>query len=496
MEQEHVKVEIDPCDADILNELRRTPGTRLTAGPTCRRCGETSLVIDMHLHQHGLIVPRQRVPLCCRCRDAAVALTPPDLRDILRGLLQHPVCLWPTGRIQRRGESFDVEGHRVPVRADFYFEASRALIVAECNAFLDPRNDQVVPSHELEQKIGHRIASALNAKHEAPYRAVLSANYGVAAHPLFIKVEPTQHCNMRCTFCSNPALQERRHLRLGRFASLWSQLDPTQIVKVGFTGLGESLLNNDLWDMHAIVKQHGIFTTLVTNGALLRRKASLIVDAGFDAVAVSIESMDAQVYSSGRIGGRLEQVLDGLAHLKALGARRPTVRVICAVKPGMHHDAITVIRYCRQLGLPPPKVYPVYTRFAPGIDGIEFDVQSTMEPIRDALLAAYGERGAPCREEYLATLLRAGASYTDLACSEPQRTFVIRADGSYTCCNEAIFDLDDLNQRRFPDAGLAKAWQSSHFRRRRLSLYLRQPLSGCARCNAFTIADQAGHATA
>lgn len=478
-----VLFDIDPQDAALLVELCAADG------PRCERCGQRSVLVDVHLRQRDLIAPRLAAFFCCTCLRAVTPEALPDIRALLRDALSRPVAYTPTGNFLI-DPSRQVNEHRIAAKADFFFEATKSLIAVNCDAWIDPRSDVILATPQLEQQVRHRLKAALECAEPAVCTAMLSASYGVREHPEVIKVEPTQFCNMRCSFCSNPNLSARSHLRFERFASIWSTLDPRRVLKVGFTGLGESLLNKEFWDMQALVKHSGIYTTLVTNGALLGRCANRILESGLNAIAVSLESLNAQTYERDRLGGCLSEVLRGIENFASDDKQRSMLHVICAVKSGAHRDAISVIEFCHRQGLPMPKVYPVYERFSRHVPAAGTAGDASMDEVKAALVRTYGHAVPLCREDQLQSLATAGAAYEDMVCSEPKRIFVIRANGSFAMCNEAIFDLDDLAEHRMIGSSVEQAWRSEHFRRRRLSLYLRRPASACAGCNAFTIPDR------
>ena len=92
---------------------------------------------------------------------------------------------------------------------------------------------------------------------------------------------------------------------------------------------GEPYLHPAMDHLVALCKQHGIYTSTSTNAHFLRpERAEAIVASGLDRLIISIDGMTQETYSSYRIGGRLDKVLEGTqnvldARRKSKGAKTP-----------------------------------------------------------------------------------------------------------------------------------------------------------------------------
>lgn len=481
-------------DLDLLEEVVNMPtGPAGRSGHACKACGERSVLIDYDLHYEGLHLVLARLPLpwCLRCCAFAYSLELPSPAEAIADLGSRPLRLAHTGAYARSKSS---DERAAKYRADFYIDDSRRLIG------LDYRISSLAAlSPDATAQLLGRTRDLLTAGAQVPllegkWKLSLSAYYGSHEHPRVLKVEPTQFCNLSCTFCPNPQLPVKHHLKLTQFQAFWKTVDPSEIVKVGFTGLGETLLNNDFWEMHKLVKGHDIRTSLVTNGSLLGRKGEALIRAGVDDVAVSLETLDERMHEAQRLGSRFAEVIDGIQTFSARSRGTNThLHIICAMKRGTSAHAVDVVNFCKSVGLEPPKIYPVYERFVPGQGSIvtsasHLSMQAELARVREAVHDAYGHSGAPSREESLQKAMLSGTTYQDLSCDEPRHVFVLRADGSYAACNESIFDLEEAGRGRHGHgASVRKIWQSRFFKRRRLSLYMGKPTETCVGCNAYEI---------
>ena len=117
-----------------------------------------------------------------------------------------------------------------------------------------------------------------------------------------------------------------------RLAGVFASLGVT---KIRLTG-GEPLLRTDLADIVAGIARLGIpDIALTTNGALLRRWALRLREAGLHRVTVSLDSLDPVVFSSmsdSKI--EVDSVLDGIAAAREAGL--DPIKLNCVVQRGVN----------------------------------------------------------------------------------------------------------------------------------------------------------------
>ncbi len=174
-----------------------------------------------------------------------------------------------------------------------------------------------------------------------------------------VRISVTDRCNFRCPYCMPKArfgpgyrflpraeaLDLREIVRLaGVFASLG-------VTKIRLTG-GEPLLRADLVEIVEGIAGLGVpDIALTTNGALLRRWAVRLRDAGLHRVTVSLDSLDPKVFtamSDSRI--ELGEVLDGIAAAREAGLG--PVKLNCVVQRGVNEEGLLdLVAFARRDGL-------------------------------------------------------------------------------------------------------------------------------------------------
>lgn len=127
--------------------------------------------------------------------------------------------------------------------------------------------------------------------------------------PKGIWIEPTNICNLKCTFCfhSNDSMKRQKGMMQ---QSLYKKIiddvscfDPEIILHHS----GESLLHNKLYDFIRYAKQKGLKVGMTTNGTLLEIE---ILDTGIDTLNISLAGVDEEDYQLVRPGYSFSDVVD------------------------------------------------------------------------------------------------------------------------------------------------------------------------------------------
>ncbi|MCF8383690.1 MAG: GTP 3',8-cyclase MoaA [Chlorobium sp.] len=120
----------------------------------------------------------------------------------------------------------------------------------------------------------------------------------------YARIAVTSRCNLRCTYCMSEEHEYhssagRDTLKTGDIALLIGILAGLGVKKIRFTG-GEPLLRNDIAKLVKTAKRtEGIENvSLTTNGVLLHRHLDALLDAGLDALNLSIDTLDRKRYQA------------------------------------------------------------------------------------------------------------------------------------------------------------------------------------------------------
>ena len=151
----------------------------------------------------------------------------------------------------------------------------------------------------------------------------------VPAHlPSRIDVEPTIRCNYRCVMCQRTFWTRRApDMTLTKFQRVCSFFPHLREVKI--QGIGEPLLNRDLFAMISHAKALGSTVRLSTNASILHRddNANRLLDSGVDRVHVSVDGGTRTTFEGIRVGADFETVVQNLSLLSSLRGIRKTPRL-------------------------------------------------------------------------------------------------------------------------------------------------------------------------
>ena len=152
--------------------------------------------------------------------------------------------------------------------------------------------------------------------------ALFRTPYTIRHTPLFVSVEPSAVCQLRCPACPVGLSATRSVSPQGGLMprDLWeralSQIKDSAFV-IQFYFQGEPLLNKDLPLMIREAHDAGLYTIVSTNAqAMTPDLANALVAAGLDRIIISMDGLTQESYSAYRVGGSLDQCKAALRYLR------------------------------------------------------------------------------------------------------------------------------------------------------------------------------------
>jgi MoaA/NifB/PqqE/SkfB family radical SAM enzyme len=272
--------------------------------------------------------------------------------------------------------------------------------------------------------------------------------------PRVIQLETTTRCNLRCTMCAakqSPVhredMPEELYARI--VADLAGHADKIETLCLFMDG--EPLLDKRLPRFIAMAKVAGLRTvSIATNGMCLTPETGdALIEAGLDAMIVSIDSLDPGTYAAIRVGGKLERVTTNvqnfMARRKAAGKGLPHVSVRLIEMPENDAERGAFRKHWQD-----------------NVDDVIFQV-----------LHHWGSD----------TQNAAATDATGMRCNWPFRNMVIYSDGrAGFCCldYEGIYRLGDFNR-----STLDEIWHGQPYRELRKAMAQWDPerLPKCQHCD-------------
>ena len=176
--------------------------------------------------------------------------------------------------------------------------------------------------------------------------------------PVTVSIEPTTACNLRCPECPSGLRSFNRNtgnLKEDFFRRLTDELHRDLFYLI-FYFQGEPYINPNFLDMVRHAHKRRIFTITSTNGHFLNdENARRTVESGLDRLIISVDGATQETYEQYRVGGKLEQVLQGARNVvrwkRLLKSRRPHIVFQFLVVRPNEHQIPDIFRLAKEIGV-------------------------------------------------------------------------------------------------------------------------------------------------
>ncbi len=188
-------------------------------------------------------------------------------------------------------------------------------------------------SHPLKLKARVRRAAEHVLRSQAkPVRRLLLATGRDRAPrmPDIVQIESTNICNAKCVFCPRDEMHRRQGIMtVELFRKIVDECADLGITHIRMHNYGEAFIDRKLVEKVRYAKQKGIREVgLISNGSLISEPVARgMIDAGLDAINISVDASGKEVFESTRIGLKYDKVIANIERLVRLrgesGKRRP-----------------------------------------------------------------------------------------------------------------------------------------------------------------------------
>lgn len=157
----------------------------------------------------------------------------------------------------------------------------------------------------------------------------------IVGMPVSVSMELTNICNLQCPECASGSGRmgrERGYMDIGLFKKVMKEIGP-YLYNINMFFQGEPMLHPLFFTF--LTNSNGNHTTVSTNGHFLSEENSeKIVRSGLSRLIISLDGIDQDTYSSYRINGDLNTVMDGIKNVATARKRfgsSLTVEIQCLV---------------------------------------------------------------------------------------------------------------------------------------------------------------------
>jgi radical SAM protein with 4Fe4S-binding SPASM domain len=171
-----------------------------------------------------------------------------------------------------------------------------------------------------------------------------------------IQLESTLACNLKCKMCVREYFGEHKaYLVFEEFRKIIDKFP--YLRQVNLTGIGEPLLNKDIFRMvDYATKAKSLYVRFTTNATLLNRQNSeKLICSGLNELRVSLDAASAGVFDDIRQGSCFEQVIENIKELNSLkcelGVGHPLVEINTVLMKENIHELPEIVSLAHSLNI-------------------------------------------------------------------------------------------------------------------------------------------------
>ena len=177
-----------------------------------------------------------------------------------------------------------------------------------------------------------RVAERVLLQQAKPVRRLMLAT-GRERSPILpeiVQIESTNICNAKCVFCPRDEMHRKQGIMsFELFTKIVDECVEMGITHVRVHNYGEPFVDRKLVEKVRYAKQKGIREVgMISNGSLITESvARAMIEAGLDAINISVDAGGREVFESTRLGLNYDKVIANIERIvrvrAELGKRRP-----------------------------------------------------------------------------------------------------------------------------------------------------------------------------
>jgi hypothetical protein len=140
----------------------------------------------------------------------------------------------------------------------------------------------------------------------------------VRGRPYILFLDPCNVCNLRCPLCPTGMKKLGRSQGMMSLDCFKRYLDPhvPYLFEVNCHNWGESLINEDIFDMIAHAQSRNVGTNMSSNLAIAQdHHLDGLIESGLEHLTVSVDGADQASYAQYRVRGHFDRVVENMARL-------------------------------------------------------------------------------------------------------------------------------------------------------------------------------------
>jgi MoaA/NifB/PqqE/SkfB family radical SAM enzyme len=173
--------------------------------------------------------------------------------------------------------------------------------------------------------------------------------------PEIVQIESTNICNAKCVFCPRDEMHRTQGvMSMELFRKIVDECAELGITHVRVHNYGEPFMDRNLVEKVRYAKQKGIKEVgMISNGSLITENVARgIIEAGLDAINISVDASGREVFESTRLGLNYDKVIANIERIvrirKELGRTRPKL-ILSFVRQNNSADEQAFIEHWKRI---------------------------------------------------------------------------------------------------------------------------------------------------
>ncbi len=171
--------------------------------------------------------------------------------------------------------------------------------------------------------------------------------------PTHLQLEVTTYCNQDCLSCGRrDIIDNPKHMSFEQFKKIYDEIEP---LNINLSGLGEPLLNPDIFRMIEYSREHGSVVNFPTNLTLNEKIARKLVETGISQIKVSIDAFHKDTYIIVRQSDKLDIVKRNIALINGMKQEKqlthPEIRLNYSFQKANMNELMDLFDYAEQQGI-------------------------------------------------------------------------------------------------------------------------------------------------
>ncbi len=307
----------------------------------------------------------------------------------------------------------------------------------------------------------------------------------VFLNPFYLQVETTTACNLNCSMCDSSVRNRKwdyQFMPVDFFKKIINQLPFLKYLNL--TGIGEPLLNKNIFEMVNIASKKKINVHFSTNATIINYDiADRLIRAGLYSICFSIDAADKQNYEKIRKGSSFEKVIENIKifiEKKKILRSKILTQIYCVGTKENLQQIPKIVELGAELGIDHIRVQALYDHSGKNREILEQGLYSKSIVYEAKQIIEYAKR--------VASLNKISFAYSPLdpvknvACYMPFYISYITFEGFVTpCCLHGV-DPRVINFGNLHDLPFKEIWNSKKYRDFRIRLLSSVPPKICINC--------------